>query len=146
MTQEEALKLLAIMKAAYPNSYRDLSKQDAIGVANVWALQFADMPADIVHIALQKAISACKFPPSICEVKEKIRSLYWEARDALEWGEGFEPSKLTGRNRETMQRVYEITKPYGGNKLPEPDILQLLPYELYQPVLEELPGNQPDTS
>lgn len=122
MTREETLELMAILKAAYPNSYNGMTKQEAIGVVTVWALHFADVPADIVHMALQKAISASKFPPSINEVKAKLQSVYWEAYDALD--DLLCP--LPPRERAALQRICEATKPYSLARMVEPTVQQML--------------------
>lgn len=79
MTREEAIKALSVLKAAYPNFYKGMTKDEANGTINVWAAQFAKYPAFIVMIALNKLISTNTFPPAICEIKERIRALYWEA-------------------------------------------------------------------
>ncbi len=78
MTREETIKVLAILKAAYPNSYKNMSTEEANATATVWAVQFADMPADVVMIAINKLISTSPFPPAISEVKDRIKGLYWE--------------------------------------------------------------------
>ena len=83
MTREEAIKVLAILKAAYPNSYKNMTKEEASGTATVWAMQFANIPADVVMIAINKLISTSPFPPAICDVKKRISGLYWEAWDVL---------------------------------------------------------------
>ena len=83
MTQKEALQVLALLKAAYPQFYKDMNKQDAMGTANVWAIHFADVPADIVLLAINKHISSSDFPPTISQVKKKFSKLHWEAYEAL---------------------------------------------------------------
>lgn len=81
MTREEAIKILSILKAAYPNSYKGMTKEEALGTVGVWASQFADMPYFVVSIAVNKLISTNVFPPAIKEVKDKIRSIYYEAKN-----------------------------------------------------------------
>lgn len=103
MTKEEALEMLAILKAAYPNSYNGMSKQEALGVVTVWALQFAEFPADIVFMALQKAISASKFPPSVHEVKKELEAVHWEAYEMLRFME------LSEVEQKQYQRIYDVT-------------------------------------
>lgn len=88
MTQKEATQILAILKAAYPNSYKGMSKEEAIGTVNVWATQFIDIPVSVVMIAVNKLISTNTFPPSINEVKEKIRGLYFEALGEIPYQHG----------------------------------------------------------
>lgn len=79
MTREETIKLLAILKAAYPNSYKGMTKEEANGTIATWHLQFAKMPANVVFIAINQIISVNQFPPTISEVRKKIRNLYAEA-------------------------------------------------------------------
>jgi hypothetical protein len=88
MTRQEAIKILSVLKAAYPNSYRGMTKEEANGTVNIWAIQFGNIPYDVVSIAVNKLISVNTFPPSISEVKEKIRGLYWEALGELPYKEG----------------------------------------------------------
>ena len=79
MTREDTIKVLSILRVAYPNFYKGLSKQEANAVIDMWAMQFIDIPCDIVCIAINKLISTNKFPPSIAEVKGKLKSMYAEA-------------------------------------------------------------------
>lgn len=84
MTKQEAGQLLAILKAAYPMAYKDMSQQELLGVVNVWQSQFKDIDAKLVLIALHKCIKKCKFVPTIAEVNEVINNLYWDAYSKLE--------------------------------------------------------------
>lgn len=79
MTREETIKVLAVLKAAYPASYRNMTKDEANGVVMIWATQFAAAPLQVVMIAVQRLISTNTFPPTISEVKSALRGLYWEA-------------------------------------------------------------------
>jgi hypothetical protein len=140
MTQKEATQILAILKAAYPNSYRGMSKDEAIGTVNVWATQFIDMPVNVVMIAVNKLISTNTFPPSINEVKEKIRSLYFEA-----WGmlkrhkqalEGFttregelkriESDILPPERVKALEEIISVTEPMRTQMKLEPSLTDLL--------------------
>lgn len=83
MTREETIKILAILKAAYPNSYKNMTKEEANGTVTVWSMQFANIPAEMVMLAINRLISTSPFPPAICEVRDKISRFYWEAWEAL---------------------------------------------------------------
>ena len=122
MTREETLELMAILKAAYPNSYNGMTKQEAIGVVTVWALHFAEVPADIVFMAMQKAISSSKFPPSINEVKAKLQSVYWEAHEALD----DDLTPLSPAERAAYQRICDAARPYKLASMVEPTVQQML--------------------
>ena len=53
MTVKEAVKVLAILKAAYPKDYPyNMSVDDAKVSAIVWAVQCINVPGEIVDIAI----------------------------------------------------------------------------------------------
>lgn len=136
MTQEQATKILAILTAAYPHSYKNMTVEEADGVVAVWMIQFADVPADIVLMAVNRAISTCKFPPSICEVKEKIRSLYWDSYTALN---AYPEDILDEQTKAEYRRIMEITRDYKIGK-PELNLDRLLMKETKKFLLEEQKG------
>lgn len=139
MTREEAIKILAILKAAYPNSYRGMTKEEAHGTVAVWAAQFAKMPASVVMIAVNKIISKNTFPPSINEVKDEIRGLYWETWQALDFHQrGLEP--LDDKTVAALEEIMEIVEPMQSRSTNAPTLCELL--EGYSGYLTE---GAPDT-
>lgn len=124
MTKEETLRVLAILKAAYPASYNGMTKREANGTVAVWCMQFADVPVDIVLMAVQKLISTNKFPPAISEVKGKIGSLHWEAHEMLS---SFNMSELLPDEAKMQyQRIYDATKNFRIANAAEPSLHQML--------------------
>lgn len=83
MTRDEAIKILSILKAAYPNSYKGMSRDEANGVVMVWTTQFAKFPANVILIAVNKLISSSPFPPAISEVRKTLLSMYYESSQML---------------------------------------------------------------
>lgn len=77
MDREETLKIMSVMKAAYPQYYRDMSRADADGIVALWTDLFADDPYPVVAAALKALLSArtSTFPPVIGEVKAKVNLL-----------------------------------------------------------------------
>lgn len=75
MTREETKSILAVLKAGYPNFYKDLNKSDAEMIVNLWATMFASEPAQIVSEAVKALMCSLKWPPTIADVKEKIELL-----------------------------------------------------------------------
>lgn len=124
MTRDETIKMLAILKAAYPNSYKGMTKDEANGMIAVWTMQFADMPADIVLMALNKLISTSQFPPAISEVKKKISNLHWEAYDMI--SDKTTAALLQDEEIAKYQRIYEITKRMKINTNLEPTLTEML--------------------
>lgn len=119
MTKKEALQILAILKAAYPASYNGMTKEEASGTVSVWAMQFNDVPVDIVMMAVQKAIATNKFPPTVAEVKEKIKAIHWEAYDMVS---GFMRDLIPENLQKDYQRIYDATKDYKYGKGFEPHV------------------------
>jgi hypothetical protein len=79
MNNLEAMQLLAMVKLAYPNSYRDLDANGAKATANMWEKSFPDVPYPIMEQAFNSLRMKLKFPPSVAEMAEEIRHLYYEA-------------------------------------------------------------------
>lgn len=89
MTKKEAAQILAILKAAYPNSYKNMTMDDANGTVMVWSIQFSNVPVNVVYIAINKWISKNPFPPSICEVRKEIEGLYYEIHGILKSNQSY---------------------------------------------------------
>ena len=122
MTRIEALRVLAVLKAAYPHTYNHLSEEEATGTMNIWAMQFSDMPVDIVLLAVHKLISTSKYPPSVAEVKDKIKSIHWEAYDMITVNREYLPEKNVRR----FEWIYEATKEYKFGTMYEPKLNTML--------------------
>lgn len=123
MTPKEAAQTLAILKAAYPSSYKGMTPEEATGTVNVWAMQFRTVPADIVLMAVNKLISTSKFPPSICEVKEKLGSLYWEAYEIVSSRRAAE--EYAG-DLAKFQRIYDETHDFKHKQGQEPTLREMV--------------------
>lgn len=123
--RKEALQVLAILKASYPDHYRNVTREDAQGIVSVWSIQFANVPADIVLMALNKAVSINEFkPPTIAEVKKKIESVHWEAYEMIE--RHHRHKNLSEEELATYKRIYKATERYKFGKS-EPSIRDMLP-------------------
>lgn len=77
MTYEETLLVLAVLKAAYPHSFKDMKRADGEAMAKLWQMQFASESVEEVKAAVNALIATRKegFSPTIGEVKEKLHSL-----------------------------------------------------------------------
>lgn len=124
MNKKEAASILAILKAAYPNSYKNMTHEEAMGTVSVWAIQFADMPADIVLMAVHKAISSSPFPPAISEVKAKLSAMHWEANSLM--NNHHAPFSLPVEEKEAAERIYKATQKYGYSTSLEPSLESML--------------------
>lgn len=116
--------MLAILKASYPNSYKNLTQEEAQGIVSVWSVQFANIPADIVLMALNKAVGENDFPPTIAEVKRKICSIHNETYDVIE--RHHRMNNLTEAELENYKRIYKATEKYKFG-IPEPSVREMIP-------------------
>ncbi len=77
MNVNDTLKILSVLKANYPNFYKNMSKVDAEAQVNLWSEMFADTPYELVGAAVKSYIATDVngYPPNIGKIKEQIRSL-----------------------------------------------------------------------
>lgn len=68
---------MAVLKGAYPNYYRGMSKDELEGVVNLWAELFYEEPYELVAGAVKRMIASDVkgFPPVIGQIKEQIYQL-----------------------------------------------------------------------
>jgi hypothetical protein len=71
------MKILSVLRGAYPAFYRDTSRQEAEAIVNLWAEMFREDDYQLVAAAVKSLIVADSkgFPPVIGQVKEYIRKL-----------------------------------------------------------------------
>lgn len=75
MTKDEVKVILGVLKTAYPAFYKDLSREEAMRVVDLWSTMFSEESAEIVTEAVRALICTMKYPPTIADVKEKIREI-----------------------------------------------------------------------
>lgn len=77
MDRNETSKILSALKAAYPHSFKDLSKRDGEAVLDLWTAMFAEEPYEAVSAAVYALIATRKegYSPTIGEVKERLVTL-----------------------------------------------------------------------
>lgn len=78
MTADDANKLLAIAKANYSYAFKSMSNQEKVILVKSWAFALQDIPADIVMLAFMQLLSTSKWLPTVAEIREKVKSLYYQ--------------------------------------------------------------------
>lgn len=83
MSRQEVLFIMAVLRAAYPSFYRNMSREDAQAAVDLWREMFADDPAPLVGAAVKALIASDEkgYPPHIGAVKAKLRQLTAPVRD-----------------------------------------------------------------
>ena len=79
MTLEESIKVLALIKLAYPTSYKDIDKDTQLATVKMWQRNFNSVPFSIMEMALDHFVKMSKFPPTIADMCEELRSIHYEA-------------------------------------------------------------------
>lgn len=117
MNREDTLKIMSVLKAAYPNYYKDMKKVEAEGIVALWTEMFKDEPAQLVAMAVKSFIASDTkgFPPHIGAIKDSMLKLMRgdELTEAEAWAK---VRKAIGNSSYHAEEEY--------NKLP--DILQRL--------------------
>lgn len=77
MNRTETIKIMAVLRAAYPQYYAKQSTEDLQGIVNLWAEMFEDEPYKLVAMAVKALIKTrvSTFPPGIGEINEKIQQI-----------------------------------------------------------------------
>lgn len=77
MTREDTIKILSVLRGAYPAFYRDITKQEAESTIALWLSMFEEEPYELVGAAVKAFIAGDSkgFPPAIGQIKERIRQI-----------------------------------------------------------------------
>lgn len=90
MDRADVLKIMAVLRGAYPQFYRNISRQEAEDTVNLWTDMFSGDSYPIVAAAVKALIESDEkgYPPHIGAVKAKIRLLTSseEMTEAEAWG------------------------------------------------------------
>lgn len=79
MNKQEATQLLALIKLSYPTAYRDMDDVSKRATVNMWASSFPDVPYPIMEQAFSHYRMTSKFPPTVAEMVEELRSIHFIA-------------------------------------------------------------------
>lgn len=77
MTRDETLKIMAVLKATYPNFYKDMTRRDAEGVVALWADMFAENSYNTVAAAVREFIASDikGYPPVVGQIKQRVAEI-----------------------------------------------------------------------
>jgi hypothetical protein len=72
LTKQETIKIIAILKVAYPRYFVSTDEIEIRAQIDTWYALFQDEPFPLVEQAVKALICTLKFPPTVADVKEKI--------------------------------------------------------------------------
>lgn len=75
MERNEVLKIMAVLRGAYPQFYRNIDRTEAEDTVNLWLDMFSGDDYRLVSAAVKSVIEGDEegFPPTIGKVKAKLR-------------------------------------------------------------------------
>lgn len=77
MNRQETYKILSMLQANYPDSFRGMSKDAAEVKVNLWADMFADDPFELVAMAAKAYMAADTrgFMPTVGQLKDRLQQM-----------------------------------------------------------------------
>ena len=81
MNKQEAVKLLALIKVAYPTAYKDMDDASKRATVNMWHMSFVDVPYPIMEQAFGHFRMVSKFPPTVAEMVEELKGIHNQATE-----------------------------------------------------------------
>ncbi len=108
MNREESIKLLALIKVAYPAAYKDMDKETKLATVNMWQTTFPYVPYPIMEMAFNRFRMASKFPPTVAEMATELVNVHHQAtEEAL-----IAHSIGDDENLRLYREIMRITEPY----------------------------------
>lgn len=127
MTREESIKLLALIKVAYPTAYKDMDNATKQATVAMWHSTFPNVPYLIMELALENFRRYSKFPPTVADMFDEIEKLYSKSLSDLFFARQCGDKELERR----CKYVMEQTAAYRGsdrvinyNSIPERFLVQ----------------------
>ena len=126
MTLDDANYLLGIAEANYNYAFKNMSLDQKVTLVRTWAFGLQDVPADIVMLAFMQLTTTSKWLPTVAEIREQIRALYWQAKEKLDADDnlrrlcrelGKEPEKIEDEHGDALRRyIVASTKHISAEK------------------------------
>ena len=117
MTRKEAAKLLELIKLSYPTAYRDLDDNWKLATINMWQMSFHDLPYPIVERAFNHYRMTHKFPPTVAEMVEELKGIYYEALESASISRALGDKERVSCYQEIMSYTSKYAKGQVGREI-----------------------------
>ena len=121
MNREESIKLLALIKVAYPTAYKDMDKETKLATVNMWHTTFPSVPYTIMEMAFNRFRLTSKFPPTVAEMAEELASVHYQALEGAMNAQSFGDRESLSLYRGIMM----ITEPYKNGSYKNAPVVNL---------------------
>lgn len=75
MTREETIKILGMLKIAYPKYYQNTTKEEAEQTVKLWASMLSEINVNLAIEGVKNIIKMSKWHPSIAEVIDSAKKV-----------------------------------------------------------------------
>lgn len=112
MSEQELVRLLSVIRVAYPRFYANTTIDDVKSTVALWREMFKNDSSQDVVRAVKELIAELPYPPSIADIKNKIKS-YAEAKKLVEYSKMLEENEkqerlmLKEKNGATKEKVQQ---------------------------------------
>ena len=119
MNKMDAAKLLELITLSYPNAYRGMDDDWKKATINMWQMSFPDMPYPIMEQAFNHFRMVSKFPPTVAEMVEELKKIYFQAMEGALVHKGLGNQEAVEQYRLVMAYTarFKDTDNLGGLKL-----------------------------
>jgi hypothetical protein len=127
MTPQETKKIFAILMVSYPKFFPAEDKDKLRLTIELWAEMLADIPFEVVQVAVKKMILESPYPPAISDVRKQIADIMTAPEDRIDastaWGEVLHAIRMFGwpRPEEAMEslspRTRQVVKAMGWQEI-----------------------------
>lgn len=121
MNREESIKLLALIKVAYPNAYKDMDKETKLATVNMWLTTFPSVPYQIMVMAFERFRMVSKFPPTVADMAEELVNVHYQALEGA-----MDAHALGDKDSlDLYSKIMRITEPYKSGSYKDAPMMHL---------------------
>ena len=102
MNEKETIQFLALIKLAYPSSFKDIDKDTKLATVAMWQKTFNHTPYQVMEMALDKHRKTSPYEPKVADIIGQLKRLYYEALEGA----------LLDRDKDKCMAVMHYTHPY----------------------------------
>lgn len=125
MTKEEALKLLELIRLAYPYAYRDLDEYHKLATVRMWLSSFPGTPYPLIEECFNRYRMENRYAPTVADINHELRAIRTEAETAMYLHRQLGNRELEAHFRRRMEGASPMPGPFspalGAAKSPESD-------------------------
>lgn len=117
MERVQVIKILGILKTAYPRFYANIKKEEAENTIDLWYEMFKHDDPTLVIMAVKKLITELQFPPTIADVKQSMYKIVDKTESDIELWNKFERavSRAIYYAKEEFDNLPEVVQRFVGS-------------------------------